>query len=235
MNQSQAELVLKWYLELEERLSQILHVTQYTPETQLIFLPPLVNIVLDSCSLLDAIFREEFIGTEKRNKLTISKFCPYFESTFNFSGIKTILYQYPLLYLKPFEGWCNNDKYQSLEWWSAYNKLKHDRIREHKNATLKNAVNAICALHQVISQNQTFINALIRQDLICFGQWGKDYAKEAVYQKEEAIKNHVTALVETDLFATPVGAERFPDDIEKISPFHFAQGRKLWRYVGREF
>lgn len=231
MDQTQAELVVKWYLELEDRLVQILRVTLYTPETQLIFLPPLVNIVLDGCSLLDGIFREEFGGSEKRDDLNIVKYCRYFEQTYSLASLRTVMYQYPLLYLKPFEGWYNDGSYQPLEWWQAYNKLKHDRIQECKNATLKNAVQSLCALHQVISQSQTFIDALIRQDLVCFGQWGKEGAKDAVYQK----KDNVTILIETELFATPLGAKRFPDDVEKISPFHFSSGRKLWRYVGREF
>ncbi len=232
MDQIKADLVVKWYIELEDRLSDILKTTLYTNETENIFLPPLANILLDACSLLDAVLREEYTGLTNRNDLSIVEYCKYFEPLLKLGSHKTIIYQYPLLYIQPFSGWLSSSgDYQPLEWWTAYNKIKHDRILEYRRATLKNAVQGLCALHQVVSLCKTFLNALIRQDLVIFGQWGKDYAKEAVYQ---ANNRDVTILVETYLFATPVGANRFPDDIEKISPYYFSYGRKLWRYVGKE-
>jgi hypothetical protein len=233
MDDSSAELIVNWYIELEQRLSTILATTLYNNQTAKIFLPPLVNIILDSCSLIDTIFREEYKGKRKRKELTINDYCSHFESLYMFSGIKSVIYQFPLQYIEPFKGWYNGQKnsYKGLIWWQTYNKLKHDRIKEYSQATLDNAISSVCALHQLISQLETFKKALLRKDFICFGQWGKEYALEIVYDKNQ--NKEVTILVETELFATPIGAT-FPDKIETISPFFFSYGRKLWRYVGRE-
>ena len=232
MDQIKADLVVKWYIELEGRLLETLKITLYTPETENIFLPPLSNVLLDACSLLDAIFREEFVGSINRRDLSINNYCTYFESQLSLSTHRTIIYQYPLLYIQPFKGWLSpSGSYQQLEWWMAYNKIKHDRILEYKRATLKNTVQCLCALHQVVSLSRTFLDALIRHDFVSFGNWGKEYAKEAIYQTNN---DQVTLIVETDLFATPVGAKRFPENTQNISPYHFSFGKKLWRFVGRE-
>jgi len=105
-----------------------------------------------------------------------------------------------------------------------------DRIQQYQRATLNNAINSLCALQQVISGLEVFKHALLRHDLICFGGWGRRYALDAVYQ---STNNDVTLLVETELFGTPIGYARFPQDPMQIRSHRFGGGgRKLWRFVG---
>ncbi len=52
------------------------------------------------------------------------------------------------LEFSPFKKWDNNEE---LEWYKAYNQVKHDRHTEFKQANLKNLVNAICGLFILLS------------------------------------------------------------------------------------
>ena len=47
--------------------------------------------------------------------------------------------------LEPLSSWMDNP-YQSPNWWSPYNDVKHERIRNYKSANLKNVLNALAGL-----------------------------------------------------------------------------------------
>lgn len=232
MNQEGAELIITWYLELESRLLSILETVRYSEDTKSIFLPPLANIVVDTCSLIDTVFREEYGGLKNNDKANIDDYREFFEATLKLSQVKTLIYQYPPSYVVPFAVWEKIDlaDKEKLIWWVSYNNLKHNRIKWHKSATLETSVLALAALFQIVSQMQVFLASLIRHDLVYFGNWGKEYAKQAVFEQGE----EVTILAESELFATPIGYERFPDNISNISLVRFGNGKKLWRYLNRD-
>lgn len=48
--------------------------------------------------------------------------------------------------LTPFDGWNNTAPGETLAFWKAYNSIKHDRISNYKEASLKNALDAMAAL-----------------------------------------------------------------------------------------
>lgn len=233
MNTVGADLIVTWYLELESRLLSILWTVNYSNDTKLIFLPPLANIVVDTCSLIDTVFREEYKGLKSSDKANIVDYRKFYGPSLALSQIKTLMYQYPPSYLVPFAPWeeSTTKDLKKLIWWESYNYLKHNRIKYHKLATLETSMLALAALFQVISQMQTFLNSLVRYDLIFFGSWGKEYAKQAVFEKSE----RVTILAESELFATPIGSEKFPDEISAISPYRFGTGKKLWRYLDQDW
>ena len=47
--------------------------------------------------------------------------------------------------LKPFRGWDVNEPTQSLQWYDAYNKTKHDRSAHFDSSTLQNCIDAVVA------------------------------------------------------------------------------------------
>lgn len=47
----------------------------------------------------------------------------------------------------PFKKWEKSNPTQSLEWYSAYNQIKHDREEHFDKAQLKHAMNAVCACY----------------------------------------------------------------------------------------
>ena len=85
MDDAAAELIVNWYEELEARLSGLLKAIRYNDQTKGLFLLPLANIVVDACSLVDTVFREEYQGSKDRDKLSISDYCPYFEPLLSLS------------------------------------------------------------------------------------------------------------------------------------------------------
>jgi hypothetical protein len=47
----------------------------------------------------------------------------------------------------PFKEWRDSNPTQSLEWYSAYHQIKHDREENFDKAQLKHAINAVCACY----------------------------------------------------------------------------------------
>lgn len=72
----------------------------------------------------------------------------------------------------PFDGWDNNNSTQSLAWYYAYNKTKHDREENLKFATLENAVYAVGA-------------AVV----MFYAQFGLNFAPPPFDQKSLVIRN----------------------------------------------
>lgn len=123
------------------------------------------------------------------------------DSHYNILNIsKTILDKYPLIkqtviqtrYWKatPLEKWMivkqedGNEKVEGLEWWNAYNALKHDEENSYKKATLKNAIEAVGSLYildlymiKIFSGNLHFVReqptSYIRNDYVAT-QWITD-------------------------------------------------------------
>lgn len=52
-----------------------------------------------------------------------------------------------IVVLQPFSNWSAVPNYKSPDWWSPYNKVKHDRLLNYKEANLKNVLNALAALY----------------------------------------------------------------------------------------
>lgn len=51
--------------------------------------------------------------------------------------------------LQPFSNWSGSEEeeYTSPAWWAPYNKVKHNRLSNYRNANLKNTLNALAGLY----------------------------------------------------------------------------------------
>mgnify|MGYP004522084221 CR=1 FL=1 len=49
--------------------------------------------------------------------------------------------------LQPFKNWKPNPAYNSPDWWSPYNRVKHERLENFRKANLKNVTNALAGLY----------------------------------------------------------------------------------------
>ncbi len=62
--------------------------------------------------------------------------------------------------IKPFENWIDSNPTTSLNWYNAYNKVKHDREQNLILASLKNAINSVAGvlvmLRAQFGEEQTF-------------------------------------------------------------------------------
>lgn len=230
-----SELVIKLYNNLESRFRQFLQYVPYDEHNKKAVLPLLSSIILETGSLIDTIFREELKKSRKKKEnLNINDFSPYFETNFNFSGKKTLFYNYPLSYIQPFAKWYDKkkDKYSRVDWWFNYNQIKHNRIKHSNLSTLETAIEALCSLHQIISQLPTFLDAIFRHDIVYYGNWSEKYIKDELSRSNPTR----TALVETELFATTLGQEDFPENLKDLTRHHYSfSSPKFLRFIGGNY
>lgn len=59
--------------------------------------------------------------------------------------------------LQPFKNWSPNPAYNSPDWWSPYNRVKHERLENFRDANLKNVANALAGLYILESYLVKFI------------------------------------------------------------------------------
>lgn len=64
----------------------------------------------------------------------------------NWSNIKSQKVKMGEIELQPFLNWEQSPNYKSPDWWTPYNKVKHERIDYYRNANLKNVINALAGL-----------------------------------------------------------------------------------------
>lgn len=71
--------------------------------------------------------------------------------TLKLNEYSAVLGQYPnLKTFKPFSLWNKDQPTKSLEWYDAYNSVKHNRGGNLKNANFKNLLDSIAAIHILI-------------------------------------------------------------------------------------
>ncbi len=223
--------MILWYGELERRLLEILHFVPFSEENRSAHLPLLAPVIVEAGSIIDTVFREEYTGTRPDGRqLGIGDFASHYEPMFSLAELRSLIYQYPPRLLAPFRGWTSEKtgNYSGLDWWLAHNKLKHNRVEEHELATLHTAVNILCALHQVLSTFPVFVRALWRHDFLASGNH-----RHLVGENIEDTGVMEDALVETALFATSVGQNRFPNQVRDITPF-WTNSQRLARFLGRQ-
>ena len=141
--------------------------------------------------------------------------------------------------MMPFENWkplTTGGKYKALPWWQGYNKLKHSRIKNIEQATLANAINSLCGLHQVIAKLPELAAATVRHGWfpthgIC--QDGIFYTTDIEKLLMNYPKECEGYLVESKLFIVPAGTTVFPDDINSLNPYRYYRSPRLGSFLGR--
>lgn len=49
--------------------------------------------------------------------------------------------------LQPFKNWKPSPSYSAPDWWTPYNRVKHERLENFRKANLKNVMNALAGLY----------------------------------------------------------------------------------------
>ncbi|MEW5826485.1 MAG: hypothetical protein AB1778_06590 [Candidatus Bipolaricaulota bacterium] len=228
MVEAEADLIVEWYLEVETRLRHFLESIPYRHDTRDLPFVPLASIFLDTCSILDGVFRALSSRQEDRSQLTIAEFAPEYEARLGLGQRRSLFLRFPSAVLRPFKDWVSAvGTYQKLSWWSDHNDLKHDRVAASARATLANCTSSVCALQQVLSQLPQFFQASTRHGLLHFGTLNVAWARDNIYDTP----GHQTILFESQLFATPIGARCFPDAADAIDPISYGNGERLWRFM----
>lgn len=230
MTDQEAEQVLIWYNDLENHFADFTDKIPLSKGNRRVYLPLLAPLIVEAGSLIDTVLKEEYVKPPKPKKdLGISDYAFHYEANFHFSKVRSLLYHYPPTLLNPFKGWTDRKtgKFKKLKWWADYNKIKHHRIEQYNLANLDTTINILCALQQVISLLPTFTRALWRNNLLT-----SHSHLHMIGQNIEDTQAKDFALIETKLFATPTGYEKFPAKIDDISPFDH-RSERLAKFLGR--
>jgi hypothetical protein len=145
---------------LEKQLQSCMEYVPFVEDNQKVISPKFIHIVLDACSLIDSIFHQLSDGARKRSNL--KKYSEMHEPQLELEAAISLFLSMPIRALTPFAGWTKCQP----EWWTAYNMLKHDRLKNYTAATFQNAVLAFVGLHQVVSRLKQFMGPLLRASWI---------------------------------------------------------------------
>lgn len=156
------DFVVNNFVQLEEQLKSCLDYIPFIEENQNVISPKFIPIIIESCGLVDSIFKE--ISHIKEEKLTFKMFFDLHEERLNLINNKSLFLISPLKVLNPFKDWGN---VQPI-WWKAYNSLKHNRLDNYHFAIYSNAILSLCALHQLISRCKMFLGSIIKVGWIDF-------------------------------------------------------------------
>ncbi len=237
LTEEEASDVFEWYDSLEHRLQEIAH---YLPlnkqENQEAVSPRFVPVLIEAASIIDSIFRRTLPdkvprpkGREvKRSDANVNDYYQELEPKLQLSGTSSLVLVSPPFVVTPFQGWTEK---VSPTWWKAYNSLKHDRLRNSKQANLKNTLNAVCALQQLIVAGPDTRKLLIRSGWVETGSWNPVVLQEALSSSIRSI--HPAMISYSRLFATPVNPTLWPD-LNAVVPIYFDNSRRLTCLLGRD-
>lgn len=136
----------KYYKLLEERFLKSLKYVELNPVNYNTYSIEFANQLISIGSELDVFFKV-VSNLNSGSRPNIADY--YKEVTKKFPNIKNqevIIKDKREIKIKPFENWEELRAGQSLEWWDAYNNIKHNRVENIEKANLKNAFNILGAL-----------------------------------------------------------------------------------------
>jgi len=201
--------VMNSYIATENMLAEVLRIVPYCKEHENVWSPALVTVILESCSQLDSLWQYQAKQSPcvEKKKLTINDYFTYFGK--QISPKRVIFWAEKTEMIYPYYEWANIEKYsrehyKKLCWWNAYTNLKHNRLLNRSQATLRQAVQSLAGLFLAI--------------LTC------EFCGDGVVQEEWVSANHPNlqaclgddsssaylhyCVVESKLFAYPVGWDK---------------------------
>jgi hypothetical protein len=118
---------------------------------------------------LKAILREN--GYTSRQNWTMDDYKKV-EQSHNLSRYEVLLPEWvgAQSTLKPFEKWASAKK---LEWYTAYNTFKHDRVENLSKATFRNLIHAWCGLFVIIGAQYGFDDFSVEKQNVGFENFFK--------------------------------------------------------------
>jgi len=221
--------------------SKIVEFSKHVPiivENERIESPSLIPVIINACGLIDSLFRDKTPDpitiegrTKAREECNIYDFAHAHATSLDLPNTRSVLLVSPPRYLTPFKSWETllTGTYSPLPWWQDYNDLKHDWLLNIEKGTLGTALQATCALHQVITRRSEFVRFLLRRGWLSSEQYPVDYLLEAIPQ------GRVDCVVQTRLFATPLGKRQFPEDVSEIEAGFYTCKKEFVEFLGRVF
>ncbi len=205
------------YLNAEKEIEDFLRYVPWVSMHREVYSEKLATILIDVGSQIDSILRQfinsdwldgfqgiDEIRRKKKNNLNITDFQKVYveilELTEKEIGFCFVLPNFNReKALKPWES-AHPDGGR-IEWWDAYNKVKHNRFEHSKCATLENTIMALGALFTLCVSITEIIEFLLYQGVI-----KSDLSRESLlYSLEDEsmiIQNWIDVVAKTRIFYT---------------------------------
>lgn len=133
--QFSANSVIGSFIATEDALREFLRFVPYCQEHKAVWSPALVTIILETCSQLDSLWQYEARQSPcvTKRKLTIADYFQYYGEYVANKWL--VFYGETSEKLQPYAVWAKAPQYMpeqhknyELQWWRAYNALKHNRF-----------------------------------------------------------------------------------------------------------
>ena len=240
MKEIEADYFLSYFEMLEDRIIEFQKIIPFCRKHKNVHSPILTGIINESCNLLDSLFYTYYSHSGKTtSQPNIKDYKKFYNPPLLLHKTKTVLFVTPPQYCMPFKEWSK--KNISPKWWAINNKLKHEMVGHINNGTYISAIHALCALHQSIVKIVQYGYDPTLGKIILRHNWIKsDIHPDFLVQSfDHNPWNRNVCIVETKLFATPMGDIKpggidFPNNISKLSPDIFnAPNSRLSYFLGR--
>ena len=208
--------VVETFTATEQMLEEVLSVVPFCRKHEDVWSHRLATVLLEAGSQIDSLWRFE-AEEENRPKRTgrggrpvewdIRDFFSFFAQDLAPKWVVFFGGERPLE-TAPFKAWqgvsgYSQADYQSLDWWQAYTKLKHDRFANQTLATLSASVAALAGLFLAIARCGYCDEYMMQAN------WVTCYAfHHADDDKIDSFPAQNQAAIESRLFSYPLGLWR---------------------------
>ena len=199
-----ANSVINSFNTTEKMLVDVVNVVPYCDGHRDVWSPVLVTIILEACSQLDSLWKYDAKQSSyvTKDRLSIRDYFVYYGEYMAPKWL--VFYGEVPEKIQPFESWGkipSSADYQELEWWAAYNKVKHNRLKNRTSATLKHAVYALAGLFTAILRCELCRSAIEQADWLL----GDGYNLKASLGEDSPSTKLKYITAESKLFTYPVG------------------------------
>jgi hypothetical protein len=131
-----------YFLALEEDVQRLSRFVEFNPNNFAAFSLEMAHLLLASCSEVDVVLKMlcKPFAPDAQNEADYRSSIP--KQLPNFTIIRVEMKRYALI-LQPWQSWDNN---QTPTWWTAYNKVKHERDSHYEKANLENVLQTMAGL-----------------------------------------------------------------------------------------
>ncbi len=148
----------RYYLLLEKRFIETLDYTELHTDNYKSFSNNYALLIQAIGAELDTMFKL-YCGYNTEDRKNIADYLrsiddeeqnvkPQYAIDFPFREVKIGISGYDIE-LQPFKDWNSSKPAQSLSWWDAFDKLKHNRFKSRQLANQENSLNILAALYLI--------------------------------------------------------------------------------------
>jgi hypothetical protein len=155
--------VIQTFTATEKIPEEVLSIVPFCKEHETVWSHRLATVLLEAGSQIDSLWRFEALqnNSPKRRNRKDEEIEWNIQDFFSFYG-QNLAPKWAVFFggespqlIAPFKNWrnlpgYNYTEYKTLDWWQSYTALKHDRLANHKQATLAASVDVVAALFLAI-------------------------------------------------------------------------------------